>query len=61
MSWLTISGIKEEIKKISWPKRKEIGKSTTIVVGFLLFFAAYFMITEVVLVWVLKNLLQVGL
>lgn len=61
MSWFTISGIKEEIKKISWPKRKEIRTSTTIVVGFLLFFAAYFMITEVVLVWVLKNLLQVGL
>ena len=57
----TIAGIKEEIKKISWPKRKEMVSNTTIVIGFLLFFAAYFMITEVVLVWALKTLVGVGL
>lgn len=61
MSWFTLAGIKEEVKKISWPKRKEVVSNTTIVIGFLLFFAAYFMLTEVVLVWALKNLVGVGL
>lgn len=61
MSWFTLAGIKEEVKKISWPKRKEVVSNTTIVIGFLLFFAAYFMLTEVVLVWALKNLIGVGL
>lgn len=61
MSWFTIAGVKEEIKKISWPKGKEMVSNTTIVIGFLLFFAAYFMLTEVVLVWVLNNLIGVGI
>lgn len=60
MSWFSIAGIKQEVKKISWPKRKEMINSTTIVIGFLLFFAAYFLLTDVVLVWVLNNLLNVG-
>ena len=60
MSWFSIAGIKQEVKKISWPKRKEMINSTTIVISFLLFFAAYFLLTDVVLVWVLNNLLNVG-
>ncbi len=60
MSWFTLSGIKQEIRKITWPKRKDMSKNTLIVVGFLLFFAAYFMITEVVLIWVLNALTGVG-
>ncbi len=61
MSWFSIAGIKEEIRKISWPKRKDMVSNTTIVVGFLLFFAAYFMLTEVILIWLLENLVKVGI
>lgn len=61
MSWFTLAGVKEEIKKISWPKRSEMVSNTTIVIGFLLFFGAYFMLTEVVLVWLLKTLVGVGI
>lgn len=59
MSWFSIAGIKEEIRKISWPTRKEMSRNTTIVLGFILFFVAYFIITEFVLVWAL-GLLGMG-
>ena len=49
MEWFSIQGIKEEIRKIQWPTQKELRKSTIIVLGFIVFFAAYFMLTEVVL------------
>ncbi len=32
---------KEELKKVSWPTRKETWKNTWIVIGFSLFFAAF--------------------
>lgn len=60
MSWFSIAGIKEEIRKITWPTRKEMSSNTTIVIGFILFFVGYFLLTEVVLVWAL-NLLGMGL
>lgn len=60
MSWFSIAGIKEEIRKISWPKRKDMSRNTTIVLGFILFFVAYFLLTEIVLIWAL-NLLGMGL
>lgn len=54
MSWFSIAGIKEEIRKIKWPTRKEMTRNTTIVVSFILFFVAYFLLTEVVLVAALR-------
>lgn len=46
MSWFSIKGIKEEIRKIQWPKRKELSKNTVIVLSFVLFFAVYFVIAD---------------
>ncbi len=60
MSWFSIAGIKEEIRKITWPTRKDMSRNTLIVVSFILFFVVYFVLTEFVLVWAL-NLLGMGL
>lgn len=54
MKWFTLAGIKQEIRKIHWPDKKEMSKNTTTVVAFVAFFAAYFVIVEVVLVAALK-------
>lgn len=61
MSWFSIAGIKEEIRKITWPNRKVMTRNTTIVIGFILFFVAYFILTEFVLVWALQQLGLAGL
>ncbi|NLL75087.1 MAG: preprotein translocase subunit SecE [Erysipelothrix sp.] len=61
MSWFSIAGIKEEIRKITWPNRKDMTRNTTIVIGFILFFVAYFILTEFVLVWALQQLGLAGL
>lgn len=54
MKWLTLAGIKEEVRKIHWPDRKEMSKNTTVVVSFVLFFVAYFVFVEFILVALLK-------
>lgn len=56
MSWISLAGIKEEIRKIQWPKRKEMSKYTVTVLGFVAFFAVYFLILEVVISYILRLL-----
>lgn len=58
--WLTISGLKEEARKISWPNGKTLIKDTNIVLIFVGFFIAYFFLTEIVMVWFMR-LLGVGI
>ncbi|CAM3562576.1 preprotein translocase subunit SecE [Erysipelothrix sp. D19-032] len=59
MSWFTIAGIKEEIRKIHWPSRKELSSNTVIAISFILFFVVYFLFTEIVSIEALK-LLGIG-
>ncbi len=59
MGWLTLAGLKEEVRKIEWPKRKTVAKNTRIVIGFIAFFVVYFVITEFILVGALR-LLGIG-
>lgn len=54
MSWFSIQGIKEEIRKIQWPKRNELVKNTGIVITFIAFFSVYFLLTEVLISQFLK-------
>lgn len=54
MKWFSIKGIREEIRKIEWPKRKEMFKYTVTVLGFVLFFAGFFSLSEVVISAFLK-------
>ena len=56
MSWLTIKGLKEEIRKIEWPKRAQMTKDTIVVLGFIAFFVVYFLLTEVVISQILRLL-----
>lgn len=59
MGWLTLAGLKEEVRKIQWPNRKDVTKNTKIVVCFIAFFVGYFILTEFVLVGALR-LLGIG-
>lgn len=59
MNWLTIAGLKEEIRKIQWPTKKNVAKNTRIVLAFIAFFVAYFIVTEFILVAALR-LLGIG-
>lgn len=59
MKWFTIAGVKEEVRKIQWPSSKETRRNTVVAVSFILFFVAYFILTEFVLVWALR-LLGIG-
>ena len=54
MKWFTLAGIKEEVRKIHWPDKKEMSTNTTTVVAFVLFFVAYFVFVEFILVAALK-------
>ena len=48
MKWFSIEGIKEEIKKVRWPKKEDMIKDTRTVVIFVAFFALYFVVCEFV-------------
>ena len=41
-----LRGVLSEMRKTSWPKRKELTKYTMIVVSTLLIMAAFFMVTD---------------
>ena len=56
MGWLTIDGLKEEFRKIEWPKRNQMAKDTVTVLGFIAFFVVYFIITEFVITQFLRML-----
>lgn len=58
MKWLTIQvqGIREEVRKINWPKGNEMVKSTFTVLGFVVFFAAFFVVVEMIVSQVLRLL-----
>lgn len=56
MSWFSIKSIKDEIRKIEWPKRPQMLKDTSVVLAFIGFFVVYFLITEVVITGILRLL-----
>ena len=59
MEWLTFSGIKEEIKKIRWPKKDDMWKDTQTVVIFIVGFGLYFVACELFVAQFLR-LLGIG-
>lgn len=46
LKWFSLSGIYSEIKRIRWPKKVEVGRSTLIVLAFIVFFGIFFVISE---------------
>lgn len=56
MKWFSISGIRQEIKKVRWPKRDELLKDSTVALLFMLAFAAYFVFADFIVSMVLRFL-----
>lgn len=48
MKWFSISGIITEIKRIRWPKGKELMKNSGIVLVFVLFLGVFFFLCQIV-------------
>lgn len=46
LKWFSISGIGKEIKRIRWPKKKDLGLNTAEVLIFCVFFGVFFVVCE---------------
>lgn len=56
LKWFSISGINKEIKKIRWPKSKDLLTSSVQVIIFTLFFGLFFVLCELLVSVVLKGI-----
>lgn len=56
MSWFSIQGIKDEVRKIVWPTRKQMGKDTVTVLAFIAFFIVFFLFSEIIISQILRLL-----
>ncbi len=54
LKWFSFSGIATEIKRIRWPKSKELGNESIEVISFILFFCAFFVLCEFLVSAILK-------
>ncbi len=52
--WFSLSGIFTEIKRIRWPKQNEITHSSIVVIVFIVFFGAFFVISEATIAFFLR-------
>ena len=57
--WLSIKGIRSEMKHITWSTKKELLKNTGIVVGFCLVFGAYFYLSDAIIALIFR-MLRIG-
>lgn len=48
MKWFSINGIWTEIKRIRWPKGKDLIKSSCVVLLFVLFLGVFFFLCQVI-------------
>ena len=54
LKWFSLSGIFTEIKRIRWPKQNEVLHSSLVVVVFIVFFGAFFVISEATIAFFLR-------
>ena len=54
LKWFSLSGIFTEIKRIRWPKQNEIIHSSIVVIVFIVFFGAFFVISEATIAFFLR-------
>ena len=52
--------VRQEVKKVTWPTRKEVMQVTTIVLIIVALAAAFFFAVDVVLAWAVKLILRIG-
>ena len=54
LKWFSLSGIFTEIKRIRWPKQDESIHRSVVVVVFIVFFGAFFVISEAAIAFFLR-------
>lgn len=59
LKWFSIPGILTEVKRVRWPKQKEMVADSITVISFTLIFGVYFVICEIAVAAFLK-LLGIG-
>ena len=52
--------VKQEVKKVTWPTRKEVSQATTMVIVIVAIASTFFFFTDVVLAWAVKLVLGLG-
>lgn len=56
IDWFNLEGIRAEIKKISWPTKKELRNNSLVVMLFCLFMGAFFFGGDALIAYILKAL-----
>ncbi|MFQ6792838.1 preprotein translocase subunit SecE [Thomasclavelia sp.] len=54
--WFTLTGIRSEIKKISWLSKKELAQNSAIVLIFCFIMGLYFFAGDAIIAFILKAL-----
>ena len=49
LKWFSIQGIMTEVKRVRWPKQKELFKDTSTVVAVVTLFGIFFVLAQVVI------------
>ncbi len=52
--------VKQEVKKVTWPTRKEVSQASTMVIVIVAIAASFFFLTDIVLAWAVKLVLGLG-
>ena len=52
--------VKQEIKKVTWPTKKEVSQATTMVIIIVAIASTFFFLTDIVLAWAVKLILGLG-
>lgn len=54
LKWFSLSGISKEVKRIRWPKGKDVAEGTGEVLLFVVAFGAFFIASDLVITLILK-------
>lgn len=52
--------VKQEVKKVTWPTKKEVSQVTRMVIVIVALAAAFFFCVDVILAWGVKTILGLG-
>ena len=52
--------VRQEVKKVTWPTRKEVSQVSIMVIVIVAIASAFFFFVDVVLAWIMKLILGLG-
>jgi len=52
--------VKQEVKKVTWPNRKEVMQSLVMVIVLVAIAAAFFFVVDQILGWIVKLVFSIG-